>query len=141
MTTNSIPFVPPASEEDIQAIIETARDYIEGWFTADAERMERALHPELVKRSLWYNSNTKTWKVGQTSTAEMMVNWTREGGGKDRPANEKLFDIEVMDVFRHVATAKVSSYPFMDYLHLVKLENRWWIINVLFERREGYIEE
>ena len=141
MATDSIPSVLPATDEDIQAIIATARDYIEGWFTGNAERMERALRPELVKRGLWYNSTAETWRVGNTSTAEMMVNWTREGGGKDRPANEKLFDIEVLDVFRHVATAKVSSYPFMDYLHLVKLEDRWWIINVVFERREGYIEE
>ena len=140
MTTNKLPAVPPATSEDIQAIAEVARDYIEGWFIGDAARMERALHPELVKRSLWYNPNTVTWKIGQTSTTEMMVNWTREGGGKDRPAQEKIFDIEVLDVFRHIATVRVSSYPFMDYVHLAKLDDRWWIVNVLFELRAGEIQ-
>ena len=32
------------------AIRATVSDYIEGWFDGDAERMERALHPELAKR-------------------------------------------------------------------------------------------
>lgn len=35
---------------DSAAIRATALDYIDGWYTGDAARMERALHPELVKR-------------------------------------------------------------------------------------------
>jgi hypothetical protein len=34
-------------------IVACALDYYEGWFDGDAARMERALHPELVKRSRW----------------------------------------------------------------------------------------
>ena len=36
---------------DEQAIEATVRDYFEGWFDGDAERMERALHPQLAKRA------------------------------------------------------------------------------------------
>ena len=39
-----------ASDDD--AIVRCALDYFEGWFDADPERMRRALHPELAKRSL-----------------------------------------------------------------------------------------
>lgn len=35
---------------DSSAIRATALDYVEGWYTGDAERMTRAVHPELVKR-------------------------------------------------------------------------------------------
>ena len=36
---------------DVEAAIgRTVRDYYEGWFDGDAARMQRALHPELVKR-------------------------------------------------------------------------------------------
>lgn len=31
----------------VRAVVE---DYVIGWFDGDAERMEHALHPELVKR-------------------------------------------------------------------------------------------
>src|SRR6516225_3501981 len=37
---------------DNAAITKTALDYIEGWYTGDAVRMERALHPELAKRMI-----------------------------------------------------------------------------------------
>jgi alkyl sulfatase BDS1-like metallo-beta-lactamase superfamily hydrolase len=34
------------------AIRETVLDYFEGWFDGDPARMERALHPDLAKRSV-----------------------------------------------------------------------------------------
>ena len=36
---------------DRDAIVRVALDYFEGWFDGDAARMERALHPDLAKRS------------------------------------------------------------------------------------------
>jgi len=99
--------------------------------------MERALHPELVKRSIWHDLENDSWKVRHTLTAEMMVGYTREGGGSERPAREKVFEVEVMDVFRYIATVKVSSYPYMDYLHVAKMDGRWWIVNCLYALREG----
>jgi hypothetical protein len=138
MTINSvIPSVQPATPEDIQAITEIARDYIEGWFTADAERMRRAILPELVKRSIWHDLQEDTWKVGPTLTAEAMVQYTQNGGGSNLSDVEKSYEIVVLDVFRHIATVKVSSYPFMDYLHLTKIDGCWQIMNCLFEMRQG----
>ena len=37
---------------DEEAIVRCVLDYFEGWFEADPERMRRALHPDLAKRSL-----------------------------------------------------------------------------------------
>jgi hypothetical protein len=33
-----------------EAITRAALDYFEGWFDGDVERIDRALHPDLVKR-------------------------------------------------------------------------------------------
>ena len=137
MTKITIPSVPPATKEDIEAIIEVSRDYVEGYFTGNAQRMERAVHPELVKRTIWHDLNEDSWKVERALTAEIMVASTKSGGGSKRSAHEKVFEIEVLDVFRHIATVKASSYPFMDYLHLAKMNGRWWIVNCLYEFREG----
>jgi hypothetical protein len=37
---------------DSAGIKQTALDYIDGWYTGDAARMERAVHPELAKRNV-----------------------------------------------------------------------------------------
>jgi hypothetical protein len=101
--------------------------------------MRRCLHPELVKRTLMHDPKKKDWLLTRVVTAEMMAEFTREGGGSDAPAEERTYEILVQDVFRHIAAVKVISGEMMDYLHLAKLNERWFIVNVLWELRRGEV--
>lgn len=127
------------TSRDIDLITQTSRDYIEGWYSADAERMRRCLHPDLVKRTLLYDPEKETWLLRRPSNAEMMVEYAGKGGGSDIPEAERTYEIIIQDVFRHIACVKVISRYMMDYLHLVRLNERWFIVNVLWELREGEI--
>jgi len=42
------PMAGPPSQDDIAAIEACVRDYYEGWFAGDGERMARAVHPALA---------------------------------------------------------------------------------------------
>ena len=123
--------------EDIDGITEASRDYAEGWFTADGERMRRCLHPDLVKRTLMRDPQRGTWELRRPSDAQMVVSFTQEGGGSDAPESERTYEITILDVFRHIATVKVLSHPNMDYLHIAKINDQWLIVNVLWELRQG----
>ncbi len=46
---------------DKELIITAVLDYVEGWYTADAQRMTRALHPKLAKRRV--TPEGETWDV------------------------------------------------------------------------------
>lgn len=130
-------FAEPPSPEDLEAITAVARDYAEGWFDGDDARMRRCLHPELVKRTIYRDPATGDWRLGRPADAEMMVGWTRAGEGRTTVAAERQFEITIDAVFRHVATVRVLSSPYMDLLHIAKLGDRWFIVNVLWEVREG----
>lgn len=45
-------------------------------------------------------------------------------------------EVTVLDIADSIASAKVVSEPFTDYLHLAKLDGHWSIVNVLYEDRE-----
>jgi Putative lumazine-binding len=124
---------------DVELITRTSQDYIEGWYTADVERMRRCLHPELVKRTIAYDARREHWLLRPPITASMMAEYTRDGGGSDAPEAERTFELIVQDVFRHIACFKLVSRAFMDYLHLAKLNDRWLIVNVMWELREGEV--
>lgn len=53
--------VPAAAQTgaDSAAVRASALDYAEGWYEGSSERMARALHPELVKRIVVWDSTTK----------------------------------------------------------------------------------
>jgi len=65
---------------DSAAIKQTALDYIEGWYEGNADRMEKALHPELAKRIVRTNPQNGKSGLGQMS-AMSLVQGTRAGGG------------------------------------------------------------
>ncbi len=113
---------------DIDAIRRCIADYCDGYFTADPARMERCLHPELVKRTVAEGGV-------RTLTAERMVQITSGGGGSDAPAEERLWEIGSLDIRGAIASAVVVSYPYVDYLHLGRFEGGWRIVNALWADR------
>jgi hypothetical protein len=116
---------------DTQAIKQTALAYIEGWYEGNAERMERALHPELAKRIVRSSPEGRS-RLDQMS-AMSLVQGTRRGGGKDTPKEKQQKDVTILDVFENAASVKVVASDWIDYLHVAKYNGRWAIVNVLWE--------
>ena len=97
------------------AVVATALDYFEGWYDADLERVDRALHPELVKRSAAQAGDEDP----SVTTKEAMLGFVRRGGGlKDR--TEDRIEVEVMDIHHDIATAVVRSAQYREYIHLLR---------------------
>jgi hypothetical protein len=117
---------------DSAAIRNTALDYIEGWYTGDAARMERALHPELAKRIV--RSADGSSRLSDM-TAAMLIEGTRRGGGRNTPESRQQKDVTVLDIFENVASVKVVAADWIDYLHIAKFDDRWVIVNVLWEMK------
>lgn len=119
---------------DSAGVRAAALDYIEGWYAGDAERMARALHPELVKRIYLHDPDSgQEWLDTQGRTR--LVASTAHGGGSDTPSEERRTDVSILDIFRDAAAVRVDAGDWIDYLHLVRGADRWLIVNVLWELR------
>ncbi len=120
------------SAADSGAIRATALDYIDGWYTGDAARMERALHPELAKRIVTTANGRST--LGQMGALTLIGN-VRAGGGKATPDSQRREGVRILDIFQSVASVRVDASTWIDYLQLAKWNGRWVIVNVLWEVR------
>jgi len=114
-----------------QAIVAAALDYYEGWFNGEPERMERALHPDLVKRSLAEDGMSV-----ETISAREMVEATAKGIGLTRDPGKQARDIQIQvdHVYEDIATVTVTSAIYVDYLQLARTRDGWKIVNVLWDR-------
>lgn len=115
------------------AIRQTALDYVEGWYEGNAERMERALHPELAKRIV------RTGPEGRSRLEQMgamaLVQGVKGGGGKDTPKERQDKDVVILDVFGNTASVRATMSDWIDYMHMAKFNGRWVIVNVLWEMK------
>lgn len=123
---------PAPSAADSAAIRQAALDYIEGYYTGDAARMTRALHPDLVKRIVRVQE-------GQPRIAEMtaqeLIDGTAAGWGTRTPAADRRTDVEILDVFRNTASVRVDAHAWIDYMQIARFDGEWKIVNVLWEMR------
>jgi hypothetical protein len=113
----------PTTSSDAAAVVAAAFDYFEGWFDGDEARMERALHPNFVKRRAGD-------ELGIT-TKERMLELTQRGDGKEDAADRTL-DVEVEDVYGDIASVTVRSAVYREYLHIVRTSDGWKIANALW---------
>lgn len=116
-------------EKDTAAIVEAALNYADGYYTGSGDRMARAVSPMLTKRGLVSRPGVEPFLVQMN--AEMLVDAARSGRGKIDPEKRNLAP-KVLDVEGDVASAQVFTSGFNDYLHLVKRNGEWRLVNVLW---------
>jgi hypothetical protein len=117
-------------KSDSNAIKATGLDYGDGFYSGAAERMERALHPDLNKVVL-----VKLPQTGKTalqySTFSGLIELTRAKVGYLEEGKRKA-EVSVLVEKEDVASAKLNSAMYNDFLQMVKIDGQWKIVNVLW---------
>ena len=125
------------TKQDTLAIKQAALDYIESQHSPNPARMERALHPRMVKRTFWKDKATGKDYVRETNTESMVLLAESYNKNGDKfPASPRK-DIKLLDVSDRTASVKLFADEWIDYMHLVKLNGTWKIINVLWQYNDS----
>lgn len=117
----------------LRAIEATAYDYVDGQLEGDAERVARALHPDLAKRSVAPAAPYETLGLGRM-TSDELIDLTRKGALKT-PRGQWHRSVEVLRVDQDVATVRLESPWFVDHLQMGRFGDRWVIVNALWHRK------
>lgn len=119
-----------------RALIERAAlDYIEGWYTQNAARMERALHPQLIKRRLEIARASGASSIDEMGAGRLIEATRPAPGETSAPLDDRRREVRILDQYGNAATVKIEAERWVDYLHLVKIAGEWKILNVLWELR------
>jgi hypothetical protein len=108
---------------------------VDGWWTGDVDRMERCLHPDLVKRIVVTHEATGRSLMNSITKSDM-VEYTRGGGGSAEIDQKGKVDVSILALKGGIANVIATSDRYVDYLHLAKWNGRWLIVNVLWGLRE-----
>ena len=87
--------------DESQAVRATVADYIESYYTGDAARMERSLHPHYLKHVI--KESDGSLKMTE-KTGLQMVQDVRSHGPSDLPKSEQTEQITVLDDTFHTYT-------------------------------------
>lgn len=130
---NSASFTESRPAADESAIRATLADYIEGYYTGDAGRMGKSLHPHYLKHVISESNGTLTMTE---KTGLQMVQDVRAVGPAGLPAAERKEQITVLDVAGDIASAKLVTPHWVDYITLSKWNGSWKIVSVVLRENE-----
>lgn len=113
------------SVDDSSAVRATVTDYIEAYYTGDARRMEQTLHPHYLKHKIHGDIPVRE------NTGLQMVLEIRANGPADMPAANKTEQVRVLDISGPIASAKLITPGWTDYMILEKVDGQWKILSVV----------
>jgi hypothetical protein len=119
-----------SSEEE--AIREAIGHYFEGHATGQGTHFSQVFHPE--SKLFWIDDEGR---LSERTSAEYI---SRASGDPPEDEAERDRRIENIDVTGNAAVVKVIlDYPgaeITDYMSMLKIDGRWWIVNKTFTWRE-----
>ena len=121
------------SRDESVAVRAAVTDYIESYYAGDAARMEKSLHPHYLKHVI----KTSDGSLKMTEkTGLQMVQDVRTQGPSDLPKSEQTEQITVLDVSEDMASAKLITSHWVDYMTLAKWNGEWKIVSVVLKEND-----
>jgi len=125
------------TKADSLAIDKACRDYVEGWAEGNVDRVDKAVSPELVKRTIASDNEGVNFISDMGASLLKIATKRNKSGNKVKDLEpEKPFklDVTICDITGDYAMAKAvnTKYGFFDYCQLAKYNGEWKIINVLW---------
>ena len=119
--------------QDTLDIKKVALAYIESQHKPNPKQMQDALHPRVVKRSVFKNKKANKDYVSEYSAENLVIlAQTYNVNGDKFPKNPKK-EVKLLDVSALTASVKLIADDWFDYMHIVKVSGEWKIINVLWQ--------
>ena len=108
--------VGTAQTGDREAIRQAALDYVEGVYQTQPERIQRSVHPSLVKRGFFKRNGAGPYVEAPMSYQQLVDlagTWN-----KDKTRDTSIKKVDVLDALDQTAVAKVTASWGTDYLLL-----------------------
>jgi len=98
--------------------------------------MDKVFNDSLNKVTIDYDREIKK-EVAKAITKEEMIefatSWNKSNNKfPSRPSNQ----IKILDIYNRIANVKLTSDNWVEYLHLIKLDGNWTIINLIWQHKD-----
>jgi hypothetical protein len=125
------PAARPATDEE--RVRQVALDYVEALYEVKPERIERSVHPNLVKYGFWRKDEATPYKgmaMTKAQLVELAKKWNAKGDQADAGSVKK---VEILDLMDQTAVVKVTAVWGVDHMQLAVIDGTWQILHILWQ--------
>ncbi|MDY2587631.1 histidine phosphatase family protein [Winogradskyella aquimaris] len=112
----------------------TLNNYIDAFYKGDTVKLKAAIKPRLNKFGYWKNKETSKYDYYDFMSYDKAMRFVQNMKDEGRTRDEnKIREVEVLDIGNHIASAKVTAVWGIDYVLLSKDDGKWMIEQVIWE--------
>ncbi len=121
-------------KQEIKEVTQAAYDYIDTFYKADTTLAYKSVHKNLRKVGWWFDKKKAAYSGKSEMTFESLIGLAKRWNAKgDRANAESPREVKVLEVSDKIAVAKVTAVWGIDYLNMVKTEDGWKSINIVWQ--------
>lgn len=124
-----------ATQQDSLEIKRMSLGYLKALQELQPDLMNEVMNDSLNKVTIGYSRELKKEVVTYIPKPRMIdnaANWNKSNTRFPPNPNNK---VTILDIYHRIATVKLYSDNWVEYLHLIKLDGKWSIVNLLWQHK------
>jgi hypothetical protein len=121
----------PASDRDL--VYAAVEDYVDALYLVQPDRIKKSVHPELMKKGFWKGKDKTEYTYQGIMTFDQLVELAGKWNAKGWLPKDAPRIIDIYDVQDQTASAKLTAHWGTDYFQLARFDNKWMIVNILWQ--------
>lgn len=135
-TNSNIEIATSTTQKDSLEIKRIAQGYLVALQELKPDLMNEVVNDSLNKITIGWDRSTKKEFARATTKAQMIdfaTSWNKSGTKFPfNPTNT----ISILDIYDRIANVKLVSDNWVEYLHLIKLDGKWSIANLIWQHKD-----
>jgi len=135
-TNITIEMAAKASQKDSIEIKRIALGYLVALQDLKPELMTEVINDSLNKITIGWDRDSKKEYAKATTKAEMIAFATSWNKSNTKFPTKPDNQITVLDIYNRIANVKLVSDNWVEYLHLIKLDGKWSVVNLIWQHKD-----
>lgn len=135
-SNTKIELSPSASAKDSAEIKRQSLGYLKALQQLDPVLMNEVMNDSLNKVTIGYNREIRKEVTRATTRKQMMAfaeDWNKSNTKFPIPPNN---EVSILSIYDRIASVKLVSDNWVEYLHLIKLDGKWDIVNLIWQHKD-----
>ena len=126
-------------EMSTKNVTEAAYNYIDTFYKADTTLAYKSVHKDLRKVGWWYDEKKKAYSDNSEMSFDKLISLAKRWNANGESANESSpREVIVLEVSDKIAVVKVTAVWGIDYLNMVKTDEGWKSINIVWQSKPKF---
>lgn len=125
-----------ATAQDSMDIKKQSLGYLMALQNLDPILMNEVMNDSLNKVTIGYNREIKI-EVTKATTRDQMISfaedWNKSNTKFPSPPNNQ---VKILGIYNRIASVELISDNWVEYLHLIKLDGKWDIVNLIWQHKD-----